>query len=226
MNIKKCANPFKFLILIIALFWIWYLGRYFNIDTQSIQKYLGKYPLIFSSILFILLYVVVTFFVWLSKDFFWLAGALLFGAVFSALLVWIAEIINAFILFYLARCLGRGYVERSLAERYRKLDGKLGDLSFIWLFIFRAAPLIPYRFMDLASGLTRMPFKRYLAAVILGSAFKIFWLQYVLAGVGKSVFDNPAVIIEYFLSNKTLLMLSLIYPIFVIAVWLKIKAKD
>jgi uncharacterized membrane protein YdjX (TVP38/TMEM64 family) len=170
--------------------------------------------------------VVVTFFVWLSKDFFWLAGALLFGAVFSALLVWIAEIINAFILFYLARCLGRGYVERSLAERYRKLDGKLGDLSFIWLFIFRAAPLIPYRFMDLASGLTRMPFKRYLAAVILGSAFKIFWLQYVLAGVGKSVFDNPAVIIEYFLSNKTLLMLSLIYPIFVIAVWLKIKAKD
>ena len=150
----------------------------------------------------------------------------MFGAVISALLVLIAETINAFILFYLARYLGRAYVEHSLKEKHKGLDERLGKLNFAWLFIFRAAPLIPYRFLDLAAGLTQMPFKRYLAAVIFGSALKIFWIQYIIAGVGKSIFDDFSVVVEYFMANKTLVMLSLIYPALVIVVAFKIRRKD
>jgi uncharacterized membrane protein YdjX (TVP38/TMEM64 family) len=121
--------------------------------------------------------------------------------------------------------LGRAYVEKKLAGKYRYLDEKLGKVDFFWLFIFRAAPLIPYRFLDLAAGLTSIRFSRYLAAVIFGSPFKMFWIQYILAGVGYSIFKEPLSLVEYFLSNRTLFMFSFIYVIFVIVVIIKLKYK-
>jgi uncharacterized membrane protein YdjX (TVP38/TMEM64 family) len=223
--IKRRKHEIEFIILITALFLIWYLGRYFHIDAQAIQRLLQSLPLNLSVVIYILLYVIITFFIFFSKDLFWLMGALIFGPALSAIFIFIAEVINAFILFFLARKLGRVYIDKSLSEKYKKLDEKLADVSFFWLFTFRAAPLIPYRFLDLAAGLTKINFKKYLAAVIFGSPLKIFWIQYILTGVGKNVF-NPYLLAQYFLNNKTLFLFSLIYIILVILVILKIRGKD
>lgn len=221
---KKYKHELEFLILIIAICIIWYLGRYFQIDTQAIQRSLQRLPLFYGGLIYIGLYVIVTFFIFFSKDAFWLMGAILFGPFLSALFISISETVNAFILFYLARSLGRASVEKSLAQKYKKLDEKLGNIGFCWLFIFRAAPLIPYRFLDLAAGLTRIHFRKYLAAVIFGSPLKIFWIQYILFAVGKNTF-NPYALAEYFLSNKALFIFSLVYITLVIAVIFKIKRK-
>jgi len=225
MNSKKNKNELRFILLIIALVIIWYLGRSYHIDSVAIQHSLKNFPLFISGSIYIFLYVVITFFIFFSKDVFWLLGAILFGAGFSTLFICVAETINAFILFFLARNLGRAYVEKKLTGKYKYLDEKLGRVNFLWLFIFRAAPLIPYRFMDLAAGLTSINFRRYLAAVILGSPLKMFWIQYILAGVGYSIFRNPASLVQYFLSNRALFMLSFIYLVFVIAVVMKLKYK-
>lgn len=212
--------------MIIAILLIWYLGRYPHIDTGALQKSLQKLPLFYSGIVFIALYVVITFFVFFSKDVFWLTGALSFGVIYSTLFICIAEVINAFILFYLARHLGRAYIEKSLSQKYRHLDERLGNINFFWLFIFRVAPLIPYRFLDLAVGLTKVHFRRYILAVILGSPIKMFWIQYILSGLGKSIFDNPYALVGYFLNNKSLLMFSFMYFVLFILVALKIRPKD
>jgi len=225
MNFKKYKNDIGFILLVIGLAVIWYLGKSYHIDSSSIQNYLKKFPLFISGTVYVALYIIVTFFIFFSKDVFWLLGAVLFGVGFSTLFICIAESINAFILFYLARNLGRAYVEKKVTEKYKYLDEKLGRVNFFWLFIFRAAPLIPYRFMDLAAGLTSISFRRYLAAVILSSPLKMFWIQYILAGVGYSIFRNPSSLVQYFLSNRTLFIFSFIYVIFVIAVILKLKYK-
>lgn len=226
MDITQHKNIFKFLILVIAIVLIWYLGRFFHIDTQTIENSLKRFPVFYSGIIFIILYVIVTFFIWLSKDIFKFIAAVLFGAILSTLFIWIAEIINAFILFYLARYLGRNFVENSLKAKFNKLDEKLGRVSFLWLFLFRTVPLIPFRFLDLGIGLTRISFRRYLLAVIFGSPLRIFWVQYVLCGVGKSIFTHPLALAEYLLQNKTLFIFSFAYLILVILVALKIKLKD
>ena len=213
------------MLFILVLVSFGYLGRYLNIDTKTIQNSLSGFPLAYSAILYVIFYVILTFFIFFSKDVFWLVGAVLFGAYLSTLLIWVAEIINAFILFNLARHLGRSFVDHHLDEKYRHLDEKLGRLSFFWLFIFRAAPLIPHRFLDLGAGLTKIKFRRYLMAVIFGTPFKIFWIQYILAGVGASVFNNPSALVGYFLSNKILFIISLIYPLLVIAVAFKLIAR-
>lgn len=224
---QKNKSKIRFLFLVVALGLIWYLSRYVKIDIQSVEDYLKSLPVIYSSVIYVLLYVVVTFFIFFSKDVFWLAGAVIFGAYLSGLLVCIAEVINAFVLFGLARRMGRDYVEVKLGRKYHGIDEKLGKLSFFWIFVFRAAPLIPYRFMDLGAGLTSISFRRYLTAVIFGSPFKVFWIQYILAGVGAAVFNNPSKLIEYFMKDKMIFSLSLVYPLLaILVVWKLLPRKN
>ncbi|MFH0826702.1 MAG: VTT domain-containing protein [Candidatus Omnitrophota bacterium] len=221
MNIRKHQAEIGFFVLVATFFLLWFMGRFFNLDTSSLQAALARFPLFLRGLLFIVLYVAVTFFVFFSKDFFWLAGALLFGAATSTLLIFISELINAFILFFLARFLGRAYVDKRLSDRYRKLDEKLAGLPFFWLFLMRAVPLIPYRFLDLAAGLTRLRFRRYLAACILGTPLKTFWIQSILVSVGDNIYKNPYAVAEYFLDHQTLLFLSFLYVLGVILVVFK-----
>jgi len=216
-------HELEFVALAVILIALWSLGKYFHFDVQSIQSLLKEVPLALSGFLYIIFYVVISFFIFFSKDVFWLTGAIMFGPFISTMLICIAEVINAFILFYLARTLGRNYVEKKLPEKYQHLDEKIGNIKFFWLFVFRAAPLIPYRFLDLAAGLTRIRFKKYITAVILGSPVKMFWIQYILYGVGHSVFNNPRALMEYFLDNRQLMLFSLIYVVMVIAVIYKLN---
>lgn len=220
---KLNKSRFQFLAFTVSLLLLWYLGRLFPIDTQGLQKWLERYPLFARGAWFIVLYVVITFFVFVSKDFFWLAGALLFGAVYSTLFIVISETINAFILFYFSRSLGKGYLDQALGGMYKKLDEKLAGMHFFWLFVFRAAPLIPYRFLDLAAGLTSVRFKKYLAAVILGTPLKTFWMQTILVGVGQNIYSHPYAVGEYLISHKGLYVFSLVYLLLVVLAFLKIK---
>jgi uncharacterized membrane protein YdjX (TVP38/TMEM64 family) len=225
MNIRRHKQEIGFLVLIIALALIWYSGTKLPLDPEAIRKALAGFPLALSGALYVALYVVVTFFIFFSKDVFWFTGAVLFGPLVSTIFICIAEVINAFILFHLARSLGRAYVEKSVSGKYKQLDRKIGSISLFWLFIFRAAPLIPYRFLDLAAGLTKIKFKKYLVAVIFGSPIKMFWIQYILSGVGKNIFRDPSVLVDYFLRNQALMMFSFIYLILAISVIIKINHK-
>jgi uncharacterized membrane protein YdjX (TVP38/TMEM64 family) len=215
----------KFLIFIIALSLIWFLGTFFHIDSQEIEYSLRKFPLIYSGLIFIFLYVIVTFFIWLSKDVFRLAAAILFGGYLSTVFVCIAETINAFVLFYFARYFGRGFVESSLQRSRRGLDERLTNVNFFWLFMFRFVPFIPLRFLDLAVGLTNISFRRYLLVVILGSPLRILWVQYILANVGRGVLKDPLLLAEYISQDKTFLIFSFAYTLLIILVALKLKKK-
>ncbi|MBN2831585.1 MAG: TVP38/TMEM64 family protein [Candidatus Omnitrophica bacterium] len=226
MALEKYRQELRFFIFVLALLLLWYLSLYLKIDIPALTNSLSGLPLIVSFVFYILLYVAVTFFIFFSKDIFWLTGALLFGPYLSALLICIAELINACILFNIARFLGRGYVERKLSQRYSFLDGKLSSLNILWLIIFRAAPLVPYRFLDLAAGLTGMRFRKYFVAVLLGTPLKIFWVQYIIYAVGKSVLSDSQALTEYFLNNKPLFLFSFIYIILLILVIFKMLRKD
>jgi uncharacterized membrane protein YdjX (TVP38/TMEM64 family) len=216
-------NKARFLVFILALILLFFIGNFFHIDAQLLKDFFKKIPLIPAGLIFIVLYVIVTFFIWLSKDIFRFVSAVIFGAYVSTLLVWAAETINAFILFYFARFMGKAYVESKLKTARLSLVRNLDQASFLWFFLLRAVPLVPFRFLDLASGLANISFQRYLAVVILGSPLRIFWVQYVLAGVGMSIFGSPLALSEYLIKNKSLFIFSLGYALLVIIVALKVR---
>jgi len=106
-----------------------------------------------------------------------------------------------------------------------KLGQTLDKINFSWLFLFRAVPLIPFRFLDLSAGLTRVGFAKYITAVISGSLPRIFWLQYILAGVGRAVIREPGLLIRYLTENKAAYFFSLIYLVLMVVMVIAIKRK-
>lgn len=225
INRAEYQNKIKFLIFIATIVVFWLLGRYFHIEPDNLEDFLKKIPVLYSAAIFILSYVIVTFFIWFSKDVFRVVAAVLFGAYISTIFVFAAEILNAFILFFLSRYLGRGFVENKAGKSLAGFEKKLEGSGFFWLVMFRLAPFAPFRFMDMAAGLTNIPFKKYLLAVFLGSPLRIFWLQFIFAGVGKSIFYDPksivSVLTEYLLRNRAVFVFTFIYLILVIIVALK-----
>lgn len=208
------------LIVLLAL-----AGRYIPVDANAIARLLERIPLFYSGAAYVVAYVVITFFVFFAKDIFWVVGALLFGAALSTVLICAAEACNAGILFFLSRRFGRGYVDVSLSVRHKRLDQRLSGAGFGWLFMLRAAPLIPYRFLDLSAGLTGMRFSRYLAAVVLGTPVRAFWIQSILAGVGMAVLTDPLSIPAYVQYHPELFWLSLCYTIGVVAVMRRLNTR-
>jgi uncharacterized membrane protein YdjX (TVP38/TMEM64 family) len=226
METAKYKNKIKFLVLVVLLILLWYLGRFINIDTEALERSLNRFPFVYSGIIYVILYVVITFFVFFSKDIFWIAGAVAYGPYLSTLLIYIAEIINVLILFHIARYLGRNFVEHYLKKKSEELDDKLAKINFFWLLILRLVPLVPYRFLDLGAGLTKISFKRYFTAILLATPIRVLWVQYILSAVGKNIFSKPEVLAGYFLQNKALFFFSFIYFVLIIAVAFKLRHKD
>ena len=227
---RRLRQELKFLFLLLLIGILWYYGSRFTLDSEQLLASLEGIPFVYRGLIYIILYVIVTFFIFVSKDVFWFAGALLFGAATSTVLICTAEALNACILFFLSHTLGRAYTGRILAGRHEHLDRRLGGVGFLWLFLFRAAPLIPYRFMDLAAGLTKIPFRKYFAAVLIGTPVKVYWIQSVLTGVGKAVLDDSSsvyarasVLVVYFMEHRHIMAWSLCYVFCVVLVVIKIR---
>jgi len=215
MNKKSFVNSksLKFIILIAFLVICWVLGRFFYIDEFQYKHYLTKFPIALSGMIFSALYVVITFFVWAAKDVFKLVGAMVYGPVLSFLFIWIGEIGNACVLFFVSRRMGRDFVESKVGKKYAGLDEKISKLSFLDLFFLRAIILVPYRVLDLLSGLSKISFKKYLLAVFIGSPVRIFVVQYFLY-LFIVLFNNDySKLVEHLSDNFTVVGLSFIYMV-------------
>ena len=97
----------------------------------------------------------------------------------------------------------------------------------VWpIFILRTVPLVPYRFLDLAYGLTSVSFRKYFIVSAVAMPVRIFWLQFIAAGLGSAIFDQGRVW-TYFEQHALVLRLSFLYLIISIlaAVFLSRKLK-
>ncbi len=194
------SSNLRFALLVVILVGFWISGKYFDQDIERYKEILWRIPIALQGLAFSLLYSFVTFFVWLAKDVFKILGAVLYGAPLSSLFIWIAEIINATVLFHLGRKLGRDYVEKKTQGRFKGFDNRIGAIGFGDLFVLRAIILVPFRFLDLGFGLTKINFRRYLTAVIWGSPLRIFIIQFTLVILGDSLMKGPQEVVNTLLA--------------------------
>jgi len=207
----------RFLLFLVLLVICFYLGRNIDLDPTELNERLNHYPLVVSSVVFILLYVGVTFFVWFAaKDVFRIASALVYGPYLSALLVYLGEMGNALVLFNLSRRLGQDYVIHKLGIKEEEINKNKEDKGFLGTFTLRINPLVPYRLQDLGAGLSTISFKKYMSAIIPASAPRILFFQYVIAGVGMSIFKDLEFAMQYMMDHEEILLFGMIYFLFVI----------
>jgi uncharacterized membrane protein YdjX (TVP38/TMEM64 family) len=208
-----------FFLLIIALGW------YFKIDPDKLKQMFMGASIWRVAITYIFMYVAVTFFIWLSKDIFQFIAAVIFGPFLSTMLVFLAETINAAILFTLSRYLGKGFVDSFLKGSPRDFHNKISRSNLWTLFTLRAVPLVPFRFLDLACGLTKIRLSQYLMVVVLASPARIFWVQYILSGLGEAAFKNPGLLVNYLLENRIAFIWSFAYLVLAVILAFKLKRK-
>ena len=97
-----------------------------------------------------------------------LAAGLAFGTAWGAILLFIAAMIGTSLTFVISRFFGRGLVEKALKGKFGKLDQKLEENGFLTVLFFRVIPLVPYEVLNYACGLSRIKFRDYFLATVLG----------------------------------------------------------
>jgi uncharacterized membrane protein YdjX (TVP38/TMEM64 family) len=222
MRLRFAAPRVRFVLFLLFIIAFIFLGKLVSVDKGAIDAFLKRVPLPYACVAFAFLYVVGTFMIWYLKDPLKVVGAILFGAYLSTLLIYLAEIINACIFFKISKSLGQDYVEKSLTGRFKRFYEKIDDINLGWIFLLRAVPLIPYRVLDLGFGLSKLPLKKYILIVILASLPRIFWVQFILAGI-KGFSMNGAM--TYFKQNHIVFFLSLAYFVVTSIVAFRMKKK-
>ncbi len=167
-------------------------------------------PVLASSI-FILVYVVGTFFMWIGpKDVLRVVSALVFGAEWSALLVYIGEMMNLLTMFGFSRKMGRAFVEQRLRGRMRELDARVSSTRSATIFFMKFYPYVSFRVLDLGYGLSRISLPRYFCLSALAAPVRIYVIQYFLA-LGLGTAFNVAHLQNYLLEHPRWMVATTVY---------------
>jgi uncharacterized membrane protein YdjX (TVP38/TMEM64 family) len=118
------------------------------------------------------------------------AGAILFGPWEGTLYTWMGANVGALLAFYLARWLGRDFVDQLLAGRFGALNERIRRHGFRGLLILRLVPLFPFNGVNFGSGLTGIRVRDYILATAIGIVPATFVYQYLFATLGDKILDE------------------------------------
>jgi len=96
--------------------------------------------------------------------------------------------LGASLAFGVARYLGKDFTDKILKGRFKKIyeyDKKLEDKGFITILFLRLVPLFPFNGLNFALGLTKVRFKDFLLATLIG----IIPGSFVLVNIGANATD-------------------------------------
>ena len=138
-----------------------------NLDLDSIVETIRKKEYL-ASIIYLGIYVIKPLFLIIPSNIVALVGGGLFGTIKGFILTMTGFYISATIAFYLARLLGRDFVEGILKKRFNKLESIMKESGFKYLFMLRLPPVIPFDPLSYVCGLTNISYKDFILASLIG----------------------------------------------------------
>ncbi|MGO4886894.1 TVP38/TMEM64 family protein [Anaerobacillus sp. MEB173] len=205
----------KWLILVI----IYLLVIYFSFQNRDVFFYwlnesnISHLPFMFVISLFLALFPVIPFTLFAG-----VMGAK-YGMFLGGLVNWFGAATAAMIFFFMARYTFANYF-RNYIMNYKslnKFNAMIERNAFIAVLLGRLIPIVPTPVINIYSGLSKMPFRTYMWATIIGQIPSMF----IFAFSGDQVFS----------SLQTLILGLCIYVVFILTVlfvyrkWFKGKAK-
>ena len=108
-----------------------------------------------------------------------------FGSVLGFILSYISTIIGCTISFYLVRCLKK----YNNSEVIHKLIIKFESLKFSNLVIITAVPFTPAFSINIAAGLSKMKYKKFLSVLIIAKLSTIYFWGFIGTTLIESITD-------------------------------------
>lgn len=154
-----------FIVMAFALARIFHLGRY--IDEEGLRFWIAGLG-VWGPVIYIIIYSAAPSLMIPGLPL-TLIGGILFGPLWGVVYVAIGSTIGACAAFFVARYMGRSWVEGFLKKRGRleEIDAEVGKKGWKIVAFTRLVPLFPYNFLNYAFGLTRIKFSHYAAATFI-----------------------------------------------------------
>ena len=209
-----------FILLILFFILVLYYSNILNYASPSkIQEEINDFGILVP-IIFIIFYSIATAAL-LPSTLLIITGGALFGTFEGMAYVLIGSVLGALLSFYIAKYLGKSFVDRVLYKNfeilrvYNELLKKGGILA---TFILRLAPF-HYSGISYALGLTDIKLSHYFIGTLLGILPSIIILTYF--GDSLARFDWIGIIISIIF----IALLALVYPIYIKKVRREMKNK-
>lgn len=164
------------------------VSRFVKLDAENVQRWIDGFGA-FAPLTYISLVASTIIFTPLPAVPVDIAGGLAFGVLWGTVFTLAGAMIGATVNFYLARRLGRGFVERRLGPTaMAQIDGFVERMGTRLIFLTRLIPLFNFDWVSYAAGLTRMRFRSYAIASATGILPPLIGIVYV----GDVLLTNPA----------------------------------
>lgn len=122
---------------------------------------------------------------------------LAFGNFIGFIISWLFTILGCMLSFTLFRKKVKGWFDRKVAnkEKLFKLMNSLNKINFSQLVIIIAIPFTPAFLINIAAGLTKISYKRYLFSLIIGKIFLVYFWGYIGVSLIESL-KNPIILLR------------------------------
>ena len=97
-----------------------------------------------------------------------LMAGLAFGKAWGAVYLMTGAMFGTSATFFISRLFGRNLIESLLKGKFKRLDEVLEKRGFVTVLFFRVIPIIPYEVLNYIAGLSKIKFRDYFFATLLG----------------------------------------------------------
>ena len=164
MPIKLIIKLAVFAFLVFLILWI--NKSFLNLHPDDIQQTMLSFGW-WGPLLFILMFAVRPF-VFFPASILAIAGGLSFGPFIGPVVTYIGSLSGAFLSFIAVRKLGKSFVQKEWKGRGEKIKKRIEENGFFYVLALRVIPVINFDFVSYLSGLSRIEFRKYFGATMIG----------------------------------------------------------
>ena len=155
---KTKITVFTVIILLVALFFVFDLGQYFNLEylkekQAAMDAYYEREP-VTTTISYFLLYVIITGLSLPGAAILTLAAGAIFGVLWGTIVVSFASTIGATLAFLFSRYLFREAIQGRFVDKLTAINRGMEEEGAFYLFTLRLVPIFPFFIINLVMGLT------------------------------------------------------------------------
>lgn len=154
---------------------------------------LGPYGVIFSCLLIIIESIIPI----LPLSLFIAILYIKYGAIIGFIISWICTIIGCTMSFFLFQTVFQKKVDEKLRknEKFNKILNVIDNISFRQIVVLLAIPFTPAFLVNIAAGISKINYKKYLLALIIGKIFLVYFWGEIGLTLMESL-KNPMALIK------------------------------
>jgi len=185
INLEKLKSWIGLLVFIAVIVLITVYSAQFFANVDNVKNLIGKAG-IFAPLTFMLVQIIQVIVAPISHYAIQIAGGAIFGVWLGGLLNYVGSVTGSIFVFFLSRKYGKPLVNKIVSKRimnkFETVVQKMGPFS---LFLIYFLPLFPDDEISYLVGLSKMKFKDYLTANLLGRTIGMFGMALVGATIAR-----------------------------------------